>query len=384
MIFKTLLFGVATGLALLAKQASAQYDNHHQQFLHFEEERFRFDTKALTPVGVGDALEWAFTSTIASAKDQDMARDNTLLVKLKGNMPLMSPFDFEWAREYFDPEEEKALDVEDVVFHKDKYILCGKVSPRFDPDQLSARGFLLEVAWDGSILQSKLFAGVSVFRSVIPAHDGNGYVAVGKTIKDTTNPDMPRQDAVYVQVDGNLDVVCSRRMQGEFFGAPAPQGSSGVESAWNKVIPYFAEANGRPSYAIVGETYFNPGGFCRTDEDVIVGMVREMCEVKWVKQYGSQLTPQSKILERGFSLAQLHPEKGGLVITGNTTKTNCGNGPNEFEDILVFTIDGDNGNQMWWFHYDVISGVSIIDGCQILNLFVYFRHPSRSYISFSS
>ena len=345
MIFNTLLLGVTTGLAFVANQASAQYINHHQQLFGYvgDTRPTRLDTKALTPVSGGDLLQWAFASTIEDGLNSDLPSADTLLVKLKENMPMASPFQFDWAKRYYDPSQNLSIDVEDVHFDGEGYILCGKV---YKEDPSESIGFLMTVDSNGGNPYARYYKEVSEFRSVIRAQNADeGYVAVGRTRPLNFDPDLPQNiDAVYVEIDSDLEILCAKYMRGSFFGNSNPTVT--IHSAWNKLIPY-----GVSGYAMVGETIFNPGAFCRSDGDVLVAVVGQQCEVKWVRQYGSELTTNSRIFEQGLSIAQFS-ERGGLVITGKTTKTNCGSDVNEFEDILVFRIDG-NGSGLWWRHYDV-------------------------------
>ena len=94
---------------------------------------------------------------------------------------MMVLLNFEWAKMY--GGKDILLDVEDIV-HKtiegSGYILCGKIKV----GDKSWRAFLLRTDNDGKINASvppKLYKDTCSFKSVVPMHDGHGYIAVGQT-----------------------------------------------------------------------------------------------------------------------------------------------------------------------------------------------------------
>jgi hypothetical protein len=350
MIMKTLFFGFL-GLGLVPNQASAQYLTHHQQ--HFfdgsDVERQVFETKALTPVPSKNEkkLFWAFASNVRQNSDGDTA---TLLTNLKGNTPNTSPFEFNWAREYFS-NSGWDLEVEDVNFEtrglmKRNYILCGSIKKG-----KKSQGFMLRVTASGNVVTARRYQDIYNLKSCIPNHETNGYVAVGQT--------QPRKnglkDAVYVNVKKNLKPSCGLNMTGifpeqDFFGLQQ-------ESGFNKVIPY--SRKGYQLYAAVGETASNSFSDCEQNSDVLVALVHEGCEVRWVNRYGSQGEPALKktIAERGLSIAQFDTSEGGLVITGKTTAT-YGCDDIAFDNILIFKLQEDGSIVNWMGHYSVEHDVS--------------------------
>lgn len=347
---KTLFLGFL-GLDLVLNQASAQYLTHHQQ--HFfdidDVERQVFETKALAPVPskTKKKLFWAFASNVGPNVDGNIA---TLLVKLKGNKPNASPFEFLWAKEYSNRKKGLSLEVEDVNYEtkgkKKNYILCGSIKKGN-----KSQGFMLRVNASGSIVMAKRYKEIYNLKSCIPNQNGNGYVAVGQT--------QPRKDgskdAVYVNVKKNLKTICGLNMTGifpeqDFFELQ-------LESGFNKVIPY--SRDGSKLYAAVGETASNSFSDCENNSDVLVALVDEGCELRWVNRYGNQGEPDLKrtITERGLSIAQFDTSDGGLVITGKTTAI-YGCDITVFDNILIFKLQEDGSVVNWMGHYSVEFDVS--------------------------
>jgi hypothetical protein len=179
---------------VLSQVQAATYINRYQQFLDIINDNLServIETKALTPVNVKQVqpfppletqIHWAFASTISDALDTAGSNTlKTLLVKLRGNTPDDDPFKFEWARIY--GRKDILLDVEDVVHETiggSGYILCGKVKVGNEP----WRAFLLRTDNDGKINASippRIYNSAYSFKSVVPMHKGNGYIAVGQT-----------------------------------------------------------------------------------------------------------------------------------------------------------------------------------------------------------
>jgi hypothetical protein len=372
-LLKSLFLGVVV-FAFGVNHASAQYINHLQKYYSDVIERHNnsiFDTKALTPVDEGDELQWAFASTISSElKIFETGRLNTMLTKLKPNVPVTDPFAVEWIAEFsdyagFDGDPYPfSVDVEDVYYIKGNrrssgYILCGRILQPKSNGSTKSYGFLLRLDRNGHFLRAKYYKKVSVFKSVVETNKrGKGFVAVGMSQfpEDPTAQWGTVRDAIYVQVKEDLKPKCAFETEGIFFGMPPPPDSDGVDSTWNKVIQYNVQGGNFISrgsgYAIVGDTHFNPTGFARRDRDVIVGVVGEKCKPRWIKQYGGQLLTDTRWFETGNSIAQFHKRKGGLVITGNTNNKPPGAGPSTVDDVLVFRVDS-VGDLEWMRHFNV-------------------------------
>lgn len=333
MIVKSLFLGVLT-LHFILNQASAQFEKHHQQFFILGPEE-RFDSKALTPVeqdGEGDKLQWAFAATFQKQFSQ---YSSGLLAKL-GDNTAGEAFEFEWAKEYVG---ENGVDVivEDVYYDtsaaQPSYILCGRVDNS---------GFLLRTNADGEVLRARIYPEIYTFNSVVPKNGGEtGYIAVGET-QALENGDRETRFAAYVSVKrGSLVPQCALRMRGRF-----PRGY--IDSAFNKVIQYNYDGNNY--YAAVGtSSFYNDDG--DGDDDVLVALVGNNCELEFGRQYGERGSNRERFYERGFSIAQYSESAGGLVITGNTLTS-------EFDDILIFKINRSGTVVNWMRHYDVDSGVS--------------------------
>jgi len=358
MSIKTLLLASII-LSFGVSQASAQYLHHLQKFYQtLGGLRDSLDTKALTPVKQGRGLQWAFAASVASTQPGD-TRLNSLLVKLRDNLPISDPFALDWAAEYFDPDLQATIEVQDVDYENGRrdrrgYILCGNYSSPFLPNPV---GFLLRVDELGNPLLAKTYQEVSVFNSCVVKNDNNGYVAVGiaQYRNDPTDPFPTTRDAVYADVDRNLQFQCALTMQGTFVNTGPPLGSNGIDSRWNKVIRYKSRIRGT-GYAMVGDEFFNPNyQLCRLDQDVMVGLVGEQCNVQWVRQYGAPLTTQQRIFETGLSIAQYDQRRGGFVVTGEWMDDPCGGPFPLAEDVLVFRLR-DNGDLIWMNHYDIERG----------------------------
>jgi hypothetical protein len=178
MVLKTLFFGLL-GFDFVLNQASAQYYNHHQQYFFDPTDLYTeqiFDTKALAPVQIGKkgVLDWAFASTI----DVEGGDLRPLLVKLGPNFSVGTPFQIEWAFQYF-AGFGVSLDVEDVYYEdnvKDQgYVLCGNYTQEGE-----SSGFLLRVDPQGMPITARVYNSISVFTSIVPWKNNKGYVAVGQ------------------------------------------------------------------------------------------------------------------------------------------------------------------------------------------------------------
>jgi hypothetical protein len=349
-------------IAHLVSLVMSQYINHHQQVytIGFNNgNRIKeFDTKALTPVNQKGSkkLHWAFASSVSNEANDD-GKLRTLLVKLKSNTPDTAPFAFQWAKAY--GRSDILLDVEDVV-HETKggrgYILAGKVKGLgFGSDQW--RAFLLRTDDDGEITAGpKFYQNTYSFKSVVPTHEGKGYIAVGQSSEfRVDNPDTNAgRGAVYVSVNKNLDVRCSRETNGSF---TQNNQKLPVESGWNKVIQYSKKVDGGKGYAMVGESILDYRNKCEKDKNynVLVATLNDKCSVKFEYMYGDK---NRRVEERGLSIANIS-NKGDLAITGNAKRwKKCGtNSEIVFDDILVFALKK-KGNVKWWRYYDVQSKVS--------------------------
>lgn len=141
------------------------------------------------------------------------------------------------------------------------------------------------------------------------------------------------------------DVVCALKMDGVF----NQQQPKPIESGLNKVIPYSKSFKNEPSYAIVGQTIKDYQNKCKKKQDstVIVGIINERCQPKYVYRYGDK---KKRFKERGLSIAQVS-KKGQLAVTGNVQKfkNNC---KIKSDDILAFQLKV-SGAIRWWRYYDV-------------------------------
>jgi len=352
MVLKTLFLGLL-GFDFVLHQASAQYINHHQQYFLDPTDLYNekvFDTKALTPVQIGKKglLDWAFASTI----DEPGGDLRALLVKLGPNFSTATPFQIEWAFQYF-AGFGVSLDVEDVYYEdnvKDEgYVLCGKYTQEGE-----SSGFLLRVDPQGTPITARVYNEISVFTSIVPWQNNKGYVAVGQFKEGKDNV----KDAAFVSIKKkNLKVACALDMKGFF-----PRKALGfVEGQFNKVIQY----KGGKSFAAVGDTTWQLGvagednSKCGRNSDVLVAVVNKKCKVDFVNQYGDSTGGNGgETNERGLSIAQ-YSKKGGLVITGNTNQPvfeDLGCEKKNFDDTLAFRISPDGDTVEWMGQYSVSDG----------------------------
>ena len=341
-------------IAQLVSFVTSQYINHHQQAYTIISDNDikvkEFDTKALTPVRQKESkkLQWAFASSVLNGADDD-GKLRTLLVKLRDNTPDTSPFAFDWAKTY--GREGISLDVEDVVHETIGgvgYILCGKVKMGGEP----WKAFLLRTDNDGDIIAApRFYPDTYSFKSVVPTHEGKGYIAVGQSAG--TSQDTGR-DAVYVSVDKDLNVLCTRETNGLF--TQNNNQNFPVESGWNKVIQYSREIDGGKGYAMVGESILNYNTDCEKDKNynVLVATLNVKCTVGYERMYGDK---NRRVEERGLSIAEIFTGKVDLAITGNAKKWKKCNSKLLFDDILVFGLTS-KGNVKWWRYYDVQKKVS--------------------------
>jgi hypothetical protein len=347
-------------IAQLVSLVMSQYINHHQQVYtivgNTANSIKEFDTKALTPVEQKGSkkLHWAFASSVSNGAIDD-GKLRTLLVKLKSNTPDTAPFAFQWAKTY--GRNDILLDVEDVVHEtigERGYILAGKVKGvGFGTNDDQWRAFLLRTDDDGKITAGpRFYQNTYSFKSVVPTHKGDGYIAVGQS---SDNPDTKAgRGAVYVSVKKNLDVKCTRDTTGSF---TQNNQKLPVESGWNKVIQYSKKVDGGKGYAVVGESILDYENNCEKDKNynVLVATLNDKCSVKFEYMYGDK---NRRVEERGLSIANIS-NKGDLAITGNAKRwKGCGtNSKILFDDILVFALKK-KGNVKWWRYYDVQSKVS--------------------------
>jgi len=355
MVLKTLFMGLL-GFDFVLNQASAQFNNHHQQYFVDPTDLYTekvFDTKALTPVQIGKkgVLDWAFASTI-DEQDGDL---RALLVKLGPNFPGGTPFQIEWAFQYL-AGFGVSLEVEDVYYEdnvKDEgYVLCGKYTQEGE-----SSGFVLRVDPQGTPITAKVYNEISVFTSIVPWQNNKGYVAVGQFKEGEDNV----KDAAFVSIKKkNLKVGCAIDMKGFF-----PRKALGfVEGQLNKVIQYRGN-----SFAAVGDTTWQLGvagqdnSKCARNSDVLVAVVNKKCKVDFVNQYGDSTGGNGgETNERGLSIAQ-YSKKGGLVITGNTNQLAFDDFSCEkknFDDTLAFRISSDGDTVEWMGQY-LVSDANLPD-----------------------
>jgi hypothetical protein len=371
---------------VLGQVQAATYINQYQQFFDIINDNLGervINTKALTPVNVKQVqpfpplqtqIHWAFASTISDTLDTAGSNTlKTLLVKLRGNAPDDDPFKFEWANIY--GRKDILLDVEDVVHETIRgsgYILCGKVKVGDEP----WRAFLLRTDNDGKINVSvppRLYDSTYSFKSVVPMHKGNGYIAVGQTSSlDLTT--KKGRSALYVVVDKNLVVQCIRETNGY-----SSMSNSPVESGWNKVITYNKEVRGKFGYAVVGETIFDyKKEDCEKEDNsnVLVATVNGVCKVDFEYMYADK--KKIKVAERGFSIATISTKRGDLAITGNAKYWKNCDSDVVFDDILVFVLNR-WGTVNWGRRYDVQSGVSFQNNfARVINPVRYIIKRSES------
>ena len=348
MILKTLVRFVGVSF-MLTRTAAQPYENNHQQYMKYlSSDLKRLDTKALTPVKEGEQepLKWAFASTLKDSNSRDL---KTLLVKLNENALSPNEFAFEWAYEY--RATKLSLDVYDVFYQNNLYILCGQAKSRQSGKN---RGFIATVKASGAFKRAKLYPETSVLASIVPWQSGTGYIAVGKA----QVPDgQTKTDAVVLSVGSKLKPECGRRFFGKFDEADP----SMIDSGFRKVIKY--KKKDEKFYAVVGETTVFKDEFCSRRSEVLVALVDKKCEVSESRQYGGLDPIQNQgamISARGVSITQwdLKKKKGGLVITGNVRSTsNCEENV-YFDDVLVFKTKG-NLDIDWTGRYSIQPGLEV-------------------------
>lgn len=342
----------------LTSTASAQYQRHFQevfiQATGSSTNDTSVQTKALDLVPEGDVGKYAFTGTFG-LKISDASLRRPLLVKLGPNLPTSDPFSVEWAMTYIFPGfNEPAdpspyhLDVQDVhyVADKEEYILCGSMNR----SNFRMGGFLLRTNFAGQPILFKYYWGINILNSVVSKPNAaSGYIAVGETKTDNN-----KNAAAILSVTENLDVICTKKLFGNFVG------KGRKVAKFNKVIRY-----GDMKFAAVGDTTFYPKADKQlVDTDVLVAVFDEQCGVSKRKKFGhpSQFNPSTgeyvRLLEEGKSIAQIG---NGLVITGRTRRQSVIDNvfSEKFNDILLFRVNN-NLNVLWMKHYDVQDDVSTL------------------------
>lgn len=193
--------------------AQTTYQNNFQQYLQSFIKEDNIQVNAIDNANNG-------TYAIAGTVRRDGIKPKKpLLTKLSKNKPMSNPFDVLWAKSYHHPYDPNVdFNVHDVLYTtQGNYVIAGQVNihPQEYPvegseeekhqEESPYRGFLLRTDADGSPVAFKVYSEIKTLKSVQQHPDGQGFVAVGDTIK---------HNGAVLSVTYDLDPLCANEVRG--------------------------------------------------------------------------------------------------------------------------------------------------------------------------
>ena len=196
--------------------AQTTYQNNFQQYLQSFIKEDNIQVNAIDNANNGT---YAIAGTVRRV---GFKPKKPLLTKLSKNKPMSNPFDVLWAKSYHHPYDPNVdFNVHDVLYtDQGDYVIAGQVNlpppiiiyppPPIEgaegkQEESPYRGFLLRTDADGSPVEFRVYSQLNSLKSVQQHPDGQGFVAVGDSIK---------HNGAVLSVTYGLDPLCANEVRG--------------------------------------------------------------------------------------------------------------------------------------------------------------------------